>query len=161
MTTGLTTRVWNWERGEQFCRTEHLTYDIWCYLLVDVSELSQMWGHPAGVRELCWWGCGEIGTLVPWWRECKMVQLLWKTVRIYVLSHVQLFATPWTIARQVPLSMGFSGQEYWGGLPFPSPRDLPNPGIELVSRVSCIAGGFFTCWDIVWQFLKKLNIEQP
>ena len=39
-------------------------------------------------------------------------------------------ATPWTVARQAPLSMGFSKQEYWSGLPFPSPGDLPNPGIE-------------------------------
>ena len=46
------------------------------------------------------------------------------------LSRVLLFATPWTVARQAPLSMGFSRQEYWGGLPFPSPGDLPNPGIE-------------------------------
>ena len=46
------------------------------------------------------------------------------------LSHVQLFVTPWTVARQVPLSMGFSRQEYWCGLPFPSPGDLPNPGTE-------------------------------
>ena len=46
------------------------------------------------------------------------------------LSHVQLFATPWTIAHQALLSMGFSRQEYWSGLPFPSPGDLPNPGIE-------------------------------
>ena len=46
------------------------------------------------------------------------------------LSCVQLFVTLWTIARQAPLSMGFSRQEYWSGLPFPSPGDLPNPGIE-------------------------------
>ena len=46
------------------------------------------------------------------------------------LSHVRLFATPWTVARQAPLSMGFSRQEYWSGLPFPSPGDLPDPGIE-------------------------------
>ena len=39
-------------------------------------------------------------------------------------------ATPWTVARQAPLSMGFSRQAYWSGLPFPSPGDLPNPGIE-------------------------------
>ena len=51
------------------------------------------------------------------------------------------FATPWTVARQAPLSMGFPGQEYWG-LPFPSPGDLPNPGIEPTS--SALAGGFFT-----------------
>ena len=51
-------------------------------------------------------------------------------VCVKLLSHVQLFATPWTVARQDPLSMGFSRQEYWSGLPFPSPWDLPNPGIE-------------------------------
>ena len=47
-----------------------------------------------------------------------------------LLSHVQLFATPGTIACQAPLSMGFPRQEYWSGLPFPSPEDLPDPGIE-------------------------------
>ena len=46
------------------------------------------------------------------------------------LSHVQLFATPWTVAYQAPSSMGFSRQEYWSGLPFRSPGDLPDPGIE-------------------------------
>ena len=58
---------------------------------------------------------------------------------------VQLFATPWTIAHQVPLPMEFSRQEYWSGLPFPKPVDLPNPGIEPVSLVSStLAGGFLT-----------------
>ena len=47
-----------------------------------------------------------------------------------LLSRVRLFATPWTVAYQVPPSMGFSRQEYWSGLPFPSPGDLPDPGIE-------------------------------
>ena len=46
------------------------------------------------------------------------------------LSRVRLFATPWTVAHQAPPSMGFSRQEYWSGLPFSSPGDLPNPGIE-------------------------------
>ena len=45
-------------------------------------------------------------------------------------SHVQLFTTLWTVAHQAPLSMGFPKQEYWSGLPFPSPGDLPDPGIE-------------------------------
>ena len=53
-----------------------------------------------------------------------------KQAKVKSLSHVRLFATPWTVARQAPLSMGFSRQEYWSGLPFPSPGDLPNPGIE-------------------------------
>ena len=46
------------------------------------------------------------------------------------LSRVRLFATPWTVAYQAPTSMGFSRQEYWSGLPFPSPGDLPDAGIE-------------------------------
>ena len=46
------------------------------------------------------------------------------------LSRVRLFAIPWIVAYQAPPSMGFSRQEYWSGLPFPSPGDLPNPGIE-------------------------------
>ena len=53
-----------------------------------------------------------------------------KEVKVKSLSHVRLFATPWTVARQAPLSMRFSRQEYWSGLPFPSPGDLSDPGIE-------------------------------
>ena len=51
-------------------------------------------------------------------------------MRVKSLSHVQLFATPWTVGYQPPLSMGFSRQKHWSGLPFPSPGDLPDPGIE-------------------------------
>ena len=51
-------------------------------------------------------------------------------IQLKSLSHVQLFVTPWTLAYQALPSMGFSRQEYWSGLPFPSPGDLPNPGIE-------------------------------
>ena len=51
-------------------------------------------------------------------------------IKVKLLSHVQLFATPWTVAYRAPLSMGFSRQESWSGLPFPSPRDLPDRGIE-------------------------------
>ena len=54
-------------------------------------------------------------------------------VKVKSLSCVRLFATPWTVAYQAPLSMGYSRQEYWNGLPFPSPGDLPNPGIEPAS----------------------------
>ena len=53
-----------------------------------------------------------------------------KKVKVKLLSRVQLFATPWTTAYQAPLSMEFSRQQYWSGLPFPSPGDLPKPGIE-------------------------------
>ena len=58
------------------------------------------------------------------------------------LSCVQLFATAWTAARQVSLSMGFPRQAYWSGLPFPPPGHLPDPGIETESLA--LAGGFFT-----------------
>ena len=51
-------------------------------------------------------------------------------VKVKSLSRVRLFVTPWTVAYQALLSVGFSRQEYWSGLPFPSPGDLPDPGIE-------------------------------
>ena len=63
------------------------------------------------------------------------IQRVWNTalhmtVKVKSLSRVQLFVTPWTVAHQAPPSMGFSRQEYWSGLPFPSPGNLPNSGIE-------------------------------
>ena len=65
-----------------------------------------------------------------------------------VLSHfscVRLFVTLWTVACQAPVSVGFSRQEYWSGLPCPPPGDLPDPGIETVSLMSpTLAGRFFT-----------------
>ena len=75
--------------------------------------------------------------------------------RACMLSHfsrVQLFVTPWTIAHQAPLSVGFSRQEYLSGLPFPSPGDLPNPGMEPTSPASpALADGSFTdstTWEV-------------
>ena len=61
---------------------------------------------------------------------------------VYVLSRVQLFVTPWTVAHQAPLSTECSGQEYWSGLPFPTLGDLPNPKIKFVSPA--LAGRYFT-----------------
>ena len=64
---------------------------------------------------------------------------------VWMLRHGQLFVTPWTVVRKPPLSMEFSRQEYWSGLHFPPPVDLPDPGIEPWS-LACpaLAGGFFT-----------------
>ena len=70
-----------------------------------------------------------------------------KAVCMYecMLSRVWRFATPWAAACQAPLSMEFSRQEYWSGLPFPSPGDLPNPGIKpMASASSALAGRFFS-----------------
>ena len=61
------------------------------------------------------------------------------------------FVTLWTVAHQAPLSMGFSSQEYWSGLPCPPPGDLPDPGIELAFLMSsALAGGFFTN-SAIWE----------
>ena len=63
---------------------------------------------------------------------------------VHMISDAHLRVTPWTVAHQAPLSMGFSRQEYWSGLPFPSPGDLPDPGIEPMSLTSpSLTGGFF------------------
>ena len=73
-------------------------------------------------------------------------------------SCVQLFVTPWTVALQVPLSMGFFRQEYWSGLPCPPLEGLPNPEIQLASLLSpALAGGFFTT-STTWEALD-LNIS--
>ena len=75
-------------------------------------------------------------------------------------SHVQLFATPRTVAHQASLSMGFSRQEYWNGLPCPPPGDLPNPGIKPVTLKSpALAGSFFTTsttWEALALDVQKL-----
>ena len=66
-------------------------------------------------------------------------------VEFHVMLLAQSCATLWTVARQAPLSMGFSRQEYWTGLQFPPPGDLPDPRIEPTSLASpALAGGFFT-----------------
>ena len=66
-------------------------------------------------------------------------------------SRVRLFVTPWTVAHQAPLSMGFFRQEYWSGLPFPPPGGLPDPGVEAASLMSpALAGRCFstsTTWE--------------
>ena len=68
---------------------------------------------------------------------CSAASVMSSSLQLYGLfscfSHVQLFATLWTAAHQAPLSMGFSRQECWTGLPCPPPGDLPNPGIEPMS----------------------------
>ena len=69
---------------------------------------------------------------------CLTILLAW------VFSHVWLFVSPWTVARQAPLSMEFSRQEFWSRLPFPTPRNFPDPGIKSASLESpALAGRFF------------------
>ena len=74
---------------------------------------------------------------------CPRIQMtLHECMCVQLLSRVQLFMTPMTVACQSPLSMGFPRQEYWSGLPVPTPGDLPNPEIQPSSLA--LAGGFFT-----------------
>ena len=74
----------------------------------------------------------------------------WCCCEVASLSRVRLCATPWTVAHQAPLSMGFSWQEYWNRLPCPPPVDLPNPRIEPASlRSPALAGRFFTT-SAIW-----------
>ena len=87
-------------------------------------------------------------------------------VKVKLLSRIQLFATPWIVAHQAPPSMGISRQEYWSGLPFPSPGAIPHPGIKPTSPgcVSCIASRFSTCWAIgkvqlLWILLRTLKFK--
>ena len=75
-------------------------------------------------------GVGLLGNLVTQILVFWGISILFSTVKVKLLSRVRLFATPCTIAYQVSLSMGFSRQEYWSGLPLPSPGDLPDSGIE-------------------------------
>ena len=74
-----------------------------------------------------------------------LMSFVYLRFNIVVLSRVQHFETPWTIAGQDPLSVELSRQEYWSGLPFPPPGDLSDPGIEPASLVSpTLAGRFLT-----------------
>ena len=98
-------------------------------------------------------------------------------VKVKSLSCVQLFATAWTVAYQAPLSMEFSRQEYWSGLPFPSPGDLPDPGTETRSPALQadtlpseppldLKGSSYTLlWPERWNSLKaktlRLQIQRP
>ena len=82
------------------------------------------------------------------WIHMSLSATLWVplsgelSVVVQSFSRVRLFVTPWTLAHQGPLSMGFSRQEYWSGLPFSFPGDLPEPEIKLTSPT--LAGRFFT-----------------
>jgi len=80
----------------------------------------------------------------------------------YHFSHVWIFAILWIIAHQAPLSMGFSRQEYWSELPFPSPGNLPDPGIEPVFLMSASLAGNFFITSATWEahfpsILFKIN----
>ena len=100
----------------------------------------------------------------PWWKSPPQENSSFNGICACVLSsfrHVRLFVALWTVACQAPLSMGFSRQGYWSGLPYPPPGDLLNPGIKSTALMSpALAGCFFitsTTWEAQWHLQ---NIEK-
>ena len=97
--------------------------------------MANRWGKNGNSDRLYlfWWAPKSLWMLTAAMKlkdTCSLEQKLWQTsLSLLVAKSCPTLATPWTDC-QAPLSMGFSRQEYWGGLPFPSPEDLPNPGIE-------------------------------
>ena len=121
-------RPWCWERLRAGGEGDDRGWDDWM-------------ASPTWVYSRSWWWTGRPGVLqfmgLQRIRHDWVTELNWTELTesrqcdiVKSLSRVRLFATPWSIAHQAPLSMGFSGQEYWSWLPFPSPGDLPNPGIK-------------------------------
>ena len=125
-------------QGSKQCCWTHTS--VWltpkAYTKLRAQNLRQhMLLVPAGGASLCM--CSGYFICLTWVLTCYS----WACV----LSRIWLLVTPWTVALQPPLSMEFSRQEYWSGLPFPPPRDLPDPGNEPVSFTSpALAGRLFT-----------------
>ena len=96
-----------------------------------------------------------------WWGYLSF--FLWELCACVLshLSRVQLFATLWTIACQAPLSVGFSRQEHWSGLPLPPPWDLPIPGIKTMSLVSPESAGRFFTTSATWTLLGSGESQTP
>ena len=98
---------------------------------------------------------GRLGTLG---RQAQLPQYSreWHARILSRFSHARLCTTLWTATRQAPLSIGFSRQDYWSGLPCPPPGDLLNPGIKPTSLMSpALAGGFFTT-SATWEALAMI-----
>ena len=98
-----------------------MLYDLAGNVLSPLFHLSLSYTYVDALNQLC--------TSQPAFSSSQMFPLL-ISCEVKSLSRVRLLATPWTVAYQAPPSTGFSRQEYWSGLPFPSPGNLPDPGIE-------------------------------
>ena len=116
---------------------------LWGSLLLltnDVKQLANAIGHlnifsrKMSVQVLCPLLHKNNNLKIFYWMAWCFC-IMWRLCCAELLSSVKLFATLWTVARQAPLSMGFSRQEYWSGLPCPPPGDLPKSGIETRSTI--------------------------
>ena len=136
----------------RFCRMNSSCSENWgvffffSHLVSCLSQVRVPWAIPSK-EILCL-------TLVRSSPSHKRSESLRSSVHACVLSCfscVWLFVTPWAVTRRVPLSMGFSRQEYWSGLPCPPPGDLPYPGIEPVSLISPTSAGRFFTTTATWE----------
>ena len=152
---------WRWNSSTLATSCEELTHwkSSWCWERLKSGREGDDRGWDGWMASLTRWtwieatpgagdGQGRLVCCSPWGRkESDMTkQLNWTdTVVLSLFSHIQLFATLWTVAHQAPLSMGFCRQEYWGGLSCPLPGNLPNLWIESRSlMLPVLAGRFFT-----------------
>ena len=133
---------WNWKESlsEPGCATLNFFYETNCTKCCEVRLAS---------HSLYLFLTNKDSIFVHTWsrKNSQKSYALWVCLQVYFepcvlshFSHVWLFATPWTVACQAPLSMGFSRQEYWSGLPFLPPGDLPYPEIEPASLTSICIG---------------------
>ena len=142
--------MWVWWESDPY--SHFFGWGSWCRRFITI--VTQSTCDIFGKRSHIFWNlihCSTLASFVLWTRPCC------------VLSHfsrVPLFVTLWTVAHLAPLSMGFSRQKYWSGLPCPPPGDLPNPGIKPTSLVSpASAGGFFTT-SATWEALDGGKCSQ-
>ena len=113
-----------------------------------VLELIVWFNFVRGKVFKCCPGCGRM--VCPFFPESRWLPIHYDRV-CACMCHIPLFANPWTAACPAPLFMEFSSQAYWSGLPFPTPGDLFDPGIEPTSLSSpALAGRFFTNWTGFW-----------
>ena len=149
-----------------------------CLLLYKLFIMGKNWNKPKypleyskGLKNDQIFVCGIwLWPLKPKnWHRSWSIQYVYIIYNICICSVAQPRPIPWTprtIAHQAPLSMEFSRQEYWSGLPFPPPGDLPNPGIKPKSPAlqtcnSCTAGVFFTTGKLIkYMYVLKMTVRK-
>ena len=149
------TQVWSlgWEDPQEEGMTTYSSILAWRILrteglgwlqFIGLQRVGHDWAtNTFTYLSIMWWGFLKL-TL-----ENSFESVLMRWVKVKSLSHVRLFATPWTVAHQATPSMGFSRQEYWSGLPFPSPGESSQPRDR--TQVSCTAGRCFNLWATIIQ----------
>ena len=119
------------------------------------GDLPHPWFRPTSLMSPAL--AGRFSTTRTTWNNLSL------KLKLCVLNRVQVSVTPWTVACQAPLSLEFSRQEYWSGLPFPTPRNLPGPGIQLASPA--LVGGFLTLPHLrrhvnIFKFVSQFEATQ-